>query len=514
MRLATIRHGGETKAVRIDSATAVEIEGAADLRALLERDDWSERAASASGPGHDLSSVDYAPLVPAPDKIICVGLNYRNHIAETGREPPEFPTLFAKFRSALIGAHDDIALADVVEKLDWEAELAVVIGAPARRVSEAGAVRCDRGVQRPQRRDRARLAGRTLQWLQGKTFEGSTPVGPWMVTTDEFDGLAGDISCVVNGETMQASDIGELVFGPIKLVSYISTVVTLLPGDIVATGTPGGIGAARQPPAFLADGDAVVTRSRGRGAARTPRPGQMTVQSTRGSGPRLDGPGHGVLRGPAGRFSEASLAGPSRLPGWTRGHVVSHLASNAAAMMNLSTGRDRGRDADVPEPEHPGADIEVGLQLPPPRSGPTRWRRRGGCARRLGAAGQDGGGLRSAPRSACPFPPATSPGCGYARCGSTGWISVPGRRSRTSTPPSPPPCWQRRWTAWPIRRAVPRWSSSRPGPNRRPSALGRVGGDPPRITGSVQALAGWLLGRTAGAGLESPGPVPDPPAWF
>ena len=106
---------------------------------------------------------------------------------------------------------------------------------------------------------------RTLQWLQGKTFEHSTPVGPSLVTTDEFDGKAGAISCVVNGETVQDSDVSDLVFGPIALVSYISTIVTLLPGDIIATGTPGGIGAARTPPRFLAPGDAVVTRIEGLG---------------------------------------------------------------------------------------------------------------------------------------------------------------------------------------------------------------------------------------------------------
>jgi acylpyruvate hydrolase len=109
---------------------------------------------------------------------------------------------------------------------------------------------------------------RTLQWLQGKTFEHSTPVGPCLVTTDTFDGTTGAITCVVNGETMQESDVGDLVFGPSALVSYISTIVTLLPGDIIATGTPGGVGAARTPPQFLAAGDVVVTRIAGLGELR------------------------------------------------------------------------------------------------------------------------------------------------------------------------------------------------------------------------------------------------------
>ncbi|MGH9045912.1 MAG: fumarylacetoacetate hydrolase family protein, partial [Acidimicrobiales bacterium] len=198
-------------------------------------------------------------------KIICVGLNYRNHILEMGRDLPEYPTLFAKFRSALIGANDPIELCDAVHELDWEAELAVVIGSPVRNASEqaaAGAIAGYSVLNDVTARDWQR---RTLQWLQGKTFERSTPVGPWMVTADEADGLSGEITCEVNGETMQRSDIGDLVFGPAKLVSYISSIVTLLPGDLIATGTPGGVGSAHKPPRFLGDGEVVTTRIAGIG---------------------------------------------------------------------------------------------------------------------------------------------------------------------------------------------------------------------------------------------------------
>jgi acylpyruvate hydrolase len=273
VKLATIRRDGGRSAARIDGDHAVEIEGVRGLRALLAQPDWRQRAESASGPSHALDTLDYAPLVPAPDKIVCVGLNYRNHILETGRDVPDFPTLFAKFRSALIGAHDDIALSEAVHQLDWEAELAVVIGTAARNVSatEAGAAIAGFSVLNDvTARD---WQSRTLQWLQGKTFEHSTPLGPWMVTADEADGLAGEITCEVNGETMQKSDISELVFGPADLVSYISTIVTLVPGDVIATGTPGGVGSARKPPRFLADGDVVTTRIEGIGECRnTVRP--------------------------------------------------------------------------------------------------------------------------------------------------------------------------------------------------------------------------------------------------
>jgi acylpyruvate hydrolase len=268
VRLATIRQGGSTAAVRIDGGQATVIDGPADIGELLADPGWRARAEGAGGATHEAASLDFAPLVPRPDKIVCVGLNYRSHILEMGRELPEYPTLFAKFRSSLIGAHDEIELHPKIKSLDWEAELAVVIGRAVRDADEdeAGAAIAGYAVLNDvTARD---WQNRTLQWLQGKTFEHSTPVGPWFATTDEFDGSMGAITCVVNGETMQESDVSDLVFGPIALVSYISTIVTLLPGDIIATGTPGGVGAARTPPRFLTRGDEVVTRIEGLGELR------------------------------------------------------------------------------------------------------------------------------------------------------------------------------------------------------------------------------------------------------
>jgi acylpyruvate hydrolase len=268
VKLATIRTAGTTAAVRIDDDRAVEVSGAADLGELLGRPDWRQIAESASGASHDLAGIDYATLVPRPDKIVCVGLNYRSHILETGREPPEYPTLFAKYRSALIGAHDDIALDALVTQLDWEAELAVIIGRPVRYASKDDALGVIAGYSVLNDVTARDWQSRTLQWLQGKTFEGSTPLGPWMVTRDEADGAAGEITCEVNGETMQKADIGDLVFGPAALVAYVSSIVTLLPGDVISSGTPGGVGAAKQPPRFLADGDVVTTRIQGIGECR------------------------------------------------------------------------------------------------------------------------------------------------------------------------------------------------------------------------------------------------------
>jgi acylpyruvate hydrolase len=267
VKLATIRDGGATVAVRIDGDEAVEL-GAGDVGAVLRRDGWRAWAQAEDGPRRAVADLDYAPLVPRPDKIVCVGLNYRTHILETGREPPQHPTLFAKYRSSLIGAHDEIVLPAVSDRVDWEAELAVVIGAPARHVPADAAAAAIAGYSVLNDVSVRDYQNRTLQWLQGKTFEASTPVGPWLVTADESPGPSREIVCEVGGETMQKADTADLVFDPAALVAYISAIVTLEPGDIIATGTPGGVGAARQPPRFLTDSDVVVTRIAGVGECR------------------------------------------------------------------------------------------------------------------------------------------------------------------------------------------------------------------------------------------------------
>lgn len=267
MKLATIRDGSRTLAVRIDGDEAVEL-GDPDVGAVLGRSGWQAWASAADGARRPVDGLDYAPLIPSPDKVICVGLNYKSHIVETGAETPDHPTLFAKFRSALVGAGDEVALPDESHAVDYEAELAVIIGAPARRVSPEEAVAAIAGyaiLNDVSVRDWQR---RTQQWLQGKTWERSTPLGPWLVTADESPGPDREISCEVSGELLQKSDTNDLLFSPAEIVSYISTVLTLEPGDVIATGTPSGVGAARTPPRFLADGDVMVTRIAGLGECR------------------------------------------------------------------------------------------------------------------------------------------------------------------------------------------------------------------------------------------------------
>jgi acylpyruvate hydrolase len=267
MKLATIRTPQGNRAVRIDPDAATDL-GYADLVEVLRRPDWRTWAAQVDGPRHALSGLDYAPVVVAPEKIVCVGLNYRTHILEMGRELPEYPTLFAKFGRALVGAYDDIALPAVSTAIDWEAELGVVVGAEVRNVSVTEA--------------RAAIAGytvvndvtvrdwqyRTPQWLQGKTFEATTPVGPWLVTDGAGGPASYDLSCEVDGDVVQKADTGDLVFDPAELLAYVSSIITLAPGDLIATGTPGGVGHARDPRRYLADGNELVTRIEGIGECR------------------------------------------------------------------------------------------------------------------------------------------------------------------------------------------------------------------------------------------------------
>ena len=204
-------------------------------------------------------------------KILCVGLNYREHILEMGRELPELPMLFAKFPAALVGAYDDVVLASVSSAMDWEAELAVIVGRAARHVGGDGAQAAVAGYSILNDITARDWQYRTPQWLQGKTFEASTPLGPFLVTPDDA-ALAGrpglGLACEVDGQQKQAASTGDLVFGPAALVSYISSILTPLPGDVIATGTPGGVGHARNPGEYVAEGSVLVTRIEGLGECR------------------------------------------------------------------------------------------------------------------------------------------------------------------------------------------------------------------------------------------------------
>jgi acylpyruvate hydrolase len=267
MQLATIRVSGGTRAVRIDGGRAVET-GHSDVGALLAVADWRDQAAGAGGEQHPASSLDLAPVIPRPGKVVCVGLNYRNHILEMGRELPEYPTLFAKFADALIGPRDPIQLAAESSAADWEAELAVVVGSTVRRASAAEAEAAIAGFTVLNDVTMRDWQYRTTQWLQGKTFEATTPIGPVLVTPDELPGgvrPALPLTAAVDGAMVQKADTSDLVFDPVALVRYVSVIMTLRPGDVIATGTPGGVGHARKPPRYLAAGMTLTTEIEGIG---------------------------------------------------------------------------------------------------------------------------------------------------------------------------------------------------------------------------------------------------------
>jgi acylpyruvate hydrolase len=268
MRLATIRTASGTSAVRIDGDLAIEIR-AGDVGALLAAGDWRAQAAAADGPQHRTVDVSYAPVVPRPGKIICVGLNYRSHIIEMGRELPEYPTLFAKYPEALIGAFDPLTLPAESDQVDWEVELAVVVGRRVRHADAAAASEAIAGFSVINDVTVRDWQYRTPEWLQGKTFEATTPFGPHLVTPDEIAPDA-KISCLIDGEVVQDSTIADLLFGPADLVRYISTILTLNPGDVIATGTMGGVGHARIPPRYLQSGETLVARIEGIGETVSP----------------------------------------------------------------------------------------------------------------------------------------------------------------------------------------------------------------------------------------------------
>jgi acylpyruvate hydrolase len=268
MRLATIRTASGTSAARIDGGEAIEC-GVSDVGTLLAGGDWEARAGAADGARHPLADLSYAPVVPRPGKIICVGLNYRSHIREMGRELPEYPTLFAKYPEALIGAFDRLNLPPESDQVDWEVELAVVVGRRVRHADAAAAVDAIAGYSIINDVTLRDWQYRTSEWLQGKTFEATAPFGPYLVTPDEIAPDA-QISCLLGGEVVQDSTIADLLFGPVDLVRYISTILTLHPGDVIATGTTGGVGHARTPPRYLKSGETLVSRIEGIGETVNP----------------------------------------------------------------------------------------------------------------------------------------------------------------------------------------------------------------------------------------------------
>lgn len=270
MRLATVRHQGQTFAARIDgeAATLLDVPDVGQLLAL--GDDGSGAGVRELGT-IPAATARFAPPVLTPSKIVCVGMNYRGHIEETGEPEPEYPTLFAKFADALIGASDPIVLPRDGERVDWEIELVAVVGREVRHADAEEAADAIAGFTVGNDVSVRDWQGRTTQWLQGKTFDSTTPVGPCIVTTDELGAFPDlEIRCEVDGEVRQRSRTSDLLRSPAELVAYASAIVRLRPGDLVFTGTPAGTGIGHTPPLRLTAGQSVASSIEGIGALLNP----------------------------------------------------------------------------------------------------------------------------------------------------------------------------------------------------------------------------------------------------
>ena len=243
------------------------------LRAALESESLAVLAAAVEGgeDGPELGAVELLPPITDPQKIICIGLNYAAHAAEAGMDPPVAPTFFAKFANALAAPGAAVRLPAASDKVDYEAEVAFVIGARATDVGVEEALDHVAGYTLLNDLSARDLQFQTPQWIPGKVFDGSAPCGPWLVSADEAGAAdAIGIAMDLNGERLQESDTGDLIFGVAELVSRLSKLMTLEPGDIVSTGTPSGVGSTRDPKIWLQDGDECVVSSPQLGELRTP----------------------------------------------------------------------------------------------------------------------------------------------------------------------------------------------------------------------------------------------------
>lgn len=283
MRLATIQTLQGPRAAVLHAGRYVDLHATdphlpASVRQLLEAGSPALEAACRVGErpdavSYDASQVKLLAPIPDPKKIICLGLNYRDHAAESGAPIPREPILFSKYATALIGPEQSIVVPAVSQKVDYEAELVIVVGKCGRHLKEEDAI--------------AYVAGYTIghdvsardwqlekdgkQWMVGKTFDTFAPTGPHLVTVDEVPdphNLA--IRLRLNGQTMQDSNTNQMIFGVGTTLAYLSQVFTLEPGDLIFTGTPPGVGFARQPPVFLKAGDVVEIEIERLGLLRNP----------------------------------------------------------------------------------------------------------------------------------------------------------------------------------------------------------------------------------------------------
>jgi len=242
------------------------------LRDFLAAGDMAAAAALAGEtPDYAFDDVAHDPVITNPDKIICIGLNYHDHVKETGREETPNPPVFARWAGSQIGHGQPLIKPLESDKFDFEGEVAVIIGKEGRRISEAEALDYVAGYACYNDGSVRDWQRHTPQWTPGKTFAGTGPFGPWMVTADEIpDPTVMHIQTRLNGEVVQDSDVSLLINSIPRLIAYCSTILPLLPGDVIVSGTPGGIGATRNPPLWMKDGDICEVEISGIGVLSNP----------------------------------------------------------------------------------------------------------------------------------------------------------------------------------------------------------------------------------------------------
>ena len=264
MRLASFIADGEPSFGIVDGDGIVNAGGLAEnvstLREAIAFGALGDigRAAAGRSPDHRLGDVEFLPPIPDPDKIICIGLNYRSHVLEGGRDVPEHPMIFTRYPNSQVGHLQPMVKPRVSDKFDYEGELAVVIGKHCRHVAEEDALSVVAGYSCYNDGSVRDYQRHTSQFYPGKNFFHSGAFGPWMVTADEIPDPTGmTLLTRLNGEEMQRATTDDLLFDINQLVAYLTTVTELYPGDVISTGTTGGVGIYRDPPALMKEGDTI-----------------------------------------------------------------------------------------------------------------------------------------------------------------------------------------------------------------------------------------------------------------
>ena len=255
----------------VDLGARLGSEGCATLRQLLEANRLADaaRLVASARPDHALDRIAFAPVIPDPGKIICVGLNYRDHVAETGRTVTEKPALFARFACSQVGHMQPVVKPKVSDDFDYEGELALIIAKPGRHIPASRALEHVAGYACYNEGSIRDWQRHTSQFLAGKTFAESGSFGPWLVTTDEIpDPSKLSLQTRLNGTVVQNTTTDLLITPIPELIAYISTICPLAPGDVIVTGTPGGVGAKRTPPLWMRPGDTVEVEISGIGTLR------------------------------------------------------------------------------------------------------------------------------------------------------------------------------------------------------------------------------------------------------